>query len=173
MYRSHIDKIELISFILKIACGSLKKMCANKTVVECAKLRLLVTPASIHPTNGADTIYRPLQRMFKHDSLSRTLIFHQSKSWSPQIPFQNYIVVCILQAMRYALRWSYQRLQNWWENLEVSLWIPVQCWTGHNFCQTSYRGICVSFSSFFIRCNCINGQESCNWEDEQKVGKAK
>ena len=126
-------------------------MCANKTVVECAKLRLLVTPASIHPTNGADTIYRPLQRMFKHDSLSRTLIFHQSKSWSPQIPFQNYIVVCILQAMRYALRWSYQRLQNWWENLEVSLWIPVQCWTGHNFCQTSYRGICVSFSSFFYQ----------------------
>ena len=126
-------------------------MCANKTVVECAKLRLLVTPASIHPTNGADTIYRPLQRMFKHDSLSRTLIFHQSKSWSPQIPFQNYIVVCILQAMRYALRWSYQRLQNWWENLEVSLWIPVQCWAGHNFCQTSYRGICVSFLLFFYQ----------------------
>ena len=55
-------------------------MCANKTVVECAKLRLLVTPASTRPTNGADTIYRPLQRMFKHDSLSRTLIFPPSKS---------------------------------------------------------------------------------------------
>ena len=79
-------------------------MCANKTVVECAKLRLLVTPASIHPTNGADTIYRPLQRMFKHDSLSRTLIFHQSKSWSPQIPFQNYIVVHTTYLTGYAIR---------------------------------------------------------------------